>query len=232
MESELHELSAAYALDALDPRERDEFERHLSGCERCREDVAALTETAAALAYAAPPAEPPARLREQLLQRVRSEQQTAIVIPFRRRRVELGLVGALAVAAAAAVALAVWAGSLDGRLGNEQAARARSDQAVSVLGDPLATRRALRGARGELVVARTGSGVLVLPGLASPPSGKTYEAWVIAGGVARPAGLFSDGRAVVLDRPVVGRDVVAVTVEPKHGSQHPTTVPFVSSRPV
>jgi hypothetical protein len=25
---------------------------------------------------------------------------------------------------------------------------------------------------------------------------------------------------------------VAVTVEPKHGSQHPTTVPFVSSRPV
>ena len=64
MESELHELSAAYSLDALDPRERDLFERHLSECERCRAEVASLTQTAAALAYAAPPAEAPPRLRE------------------------------------------------------------------------------------------------------------------------------------------------------------------------
>jgi len=123
----------------------------------------------------------------------------------------------------------VWAGSLHGKLGREQAAGLESRQAVAILGDPLATRRALRGARGELVVAKGGSGVLVLPDLAAAPSGKTYEAWVIAGGVARPAGLFSAGGAVVLGRQVAANDVVAVTVEPKHGSQQPTTTPFVSS---
>ena len=31
----LHELSAAYALDALEPDEREVFEEHLAGCESC-----------------------------------------------------------------------------------------------------------------------------------------------------------------------------------------------------
>jgi anti-sigma factor RsiW len=38
----LHGLTAAYALDALDPEERDAFEEHLAGCERCRVEVAEL----------------------------------------------------------------------------------------------------------------------------------------------------------------------------------------------
>ena len=38
----IHDLSAAYALDALDDDERRAFEEHLAGCERCREEVAAL----------------------------------------------------------------------------------------------------------------------------------------------------------------------------------------------
>ena len=29
MEAEIHELTAGYALDALDPAEREEYERHL-----------------------------------------------------------------------------------------------------------------------------------------------------------------------------------------------------------
>ena len=33
----IHELSAAYALDALDPAEEREFEQHLRTCEQCRE---------------------------------------------------------------------------------------------------------------------------------------------------------------------------------------------------
>jgi len=41
-----HELSAAYALDALDGNELRAYEAHLAGCERCRDDVATFRETA------------------------------------------------------------------------------------------------------------------------------------------------------------------------------------------
>jgi anti-sigma-K factor RskA len=47
----IHELSAAYALDALDGDERREFEEHLTHCAECREDVASFQEAASALAY-------------------------------------------------------------------------------------------------------------------------------------------------------------------------------------
>jgi len=56
---DLHEQVAAYALDALDEDERRAYEAHLSGCARCRADLAGLTETAGALGLAAGAAEPP-----------------------------------------------------------------------------------------------------------------------------------------------------------------------------
>jgi anti-sigma factor RsiW len=128
---QLHELSAAYALDALDPQEREEFELHLSTCPACREDVAAFTETAAALAYAAPPASPPARLRADILRRAAEDRPAAVVLPFRRRRVEVVLSAGLALAAAAAIVLGIWAGSLHGKLDQQRAS--------SIIGDPRAS---------------------------------------------------------------------------------------------
>ncbi len=54
-----HELTAAYALDALDAAEERAYEEHLARCPRCREELASLTETAGALAYGVEPATPP-----------------------------------------------------------------------------------------------------------------------------------------------------------------------------
>ena len=48
--SEVHNLTGAYALDALDDIERARFEQHLATCEDCRAEVAELRETAALLA--------------------------------------------------------------------------------------------------------------------------------------------------------------------------------------
>ena len=37
---DFQDLLGAYALDAVDPTERDEIERHLATCPRCRAEVA------------------------------------------------------------------------------------------------------------------------------------------------------------------------------------------------
>ena len=39
MEAGIHELTAGYALDALDPDERSAYEAHLAGCEQCRHEL-------------------------------------------------------------------------------------------------------------------------------------------------------------------------------------------------
>ena len=44
------ELTAAYALDALDGRDRERYEAHLATCEECREELASFWTVSGALA--------------------------------------------------------------------------------------------------------------------------------------------------------------------------------------
>ena len=50
MSGDIHALSGAYAIDAVDNFERAQFERHLSGCVDCRLEVESLREGTALLA--------------------------------------------------------------------------------------------------------------------------------------------------------------------------------------
>lgn len=75
-DANLHALTGAYALDALEPAERADFEAHLARCAECAEEVAGLRETAARLAGAARLA-PPAALRERVLAQVALTPQVA-----------------------------------------------------------------------------------------------------------------------------------------------------------
>jgi anti-sigma-K factor RskA len=213
MDANIHELAAPYALDALEIQERQEFEEHLASCEDCRATVADFQETAGALAS------PPAGLRERLLERARAER--GIVIPFRRRRFERGLALVAVPAAAAAIAFGVWAGVLNHQLDRERSVAA----AARVLNDPRAATVSLPGA-GQLVVGHDRRGVLVVRGLRDAPSAKTYEAWVIEGGKARPAGLFRTDNVFLLTRPVPRHAKVAITLEPEGGSEQPTQEPL------
>ena len=56
---DIHQLAAAYALDAVDERERAEFEAHYPTCPVCPPEVAGFRETlskvAASVAVAPPP---------------------------------------------------------------------------------------------------------------------------------------------------------------------------------
>lgn len=75
MTPDLHHLSGAYAIDALDEGERADFERHLDGCAACRTEVAELRDAAHALAELTDATPPPA-MREAVLggiRRVRPE---------------------------------------------------------------------------------------------------------------------------------------------------------------
>jgi anti-sigma factor RsiW len=219
----IHELSAAYALDALDPAEEREFEQHLRSCDQCREDVASFEAAAAALAFGVESPEPPAALRGRILESVR-EERSNVVVPFRRRRLSFQLVSGLAaVAAAVAIGVGIWAVSLSSDLDSSRAA-------LAVLGDPSAKSIDLQGAEGRLVVSPDGRAALVMRNLDPAPEGQTYQAWVIEGKTPTPAGLFDgdDRRDVVLlDEKVPANAVVAVTVEQDGGVDAPTQKPFI-----
>jgi anti-sigma-K factor RskA len=77
-------MLAAHALGALDGAEARALTAHLEGCAECRAESDAWLGTAAALAYAAPPAEPPAELRSRILESIHAEDAQ----PVSRSRVE------------------------------------------------------------------------------------------------------------------------------------------------
>jgi anti-sigma-K factor RskA len=195
-----HDLTAAYALDALDPVEAEAYERHLGQCAECREQLAELNEGAAALAYGSVAPAPPARLRASILDAAAAER-TNVVPLLRRRWVARGLAVAAAAAACIVVGLAV--------------SLSRSTPA------PVSW---------KLSVGPTGKAVLGVSGLAAAPHGKTYEVWLIpAGQRPRPAGLFSGSTSGVRLRGTLPQNgAVAVTVEPAGGSSKPTGKPIAT----
>jgi anti-sigma-K factor RskA len=67
------ELTAGYALDALDPPDEADFAGHLPGCDRCQDAVARFTEITAALAQAVPAAEPSPALGARIMAAVALE---------------------------------------------------------------------------------------------------------------------------------------------------------------
>lgn len=234
MDAGIHELTAGYALDALDPEERDAYEAHLPQCERCQAELATFSEVAGALAVAATGPAPPPGLRERILVDARAEP--ANVIPLRtRHRTTPVLAAVSAIAAAAAIVLGLYALSLDGKLGDARTALSQQAKVTAVLTAPGARTVGLDSGDGRVVVAPDGDAVLVLNGMGALPEGKTYQIWVIgADGTPVPAGTFEpdEGTAVVaVAEAVPEQGVVAVTVENDGGATTPTLPTVAASEP-
>jgi len=228
----IHELTAAYALDALGSEERSDFEAHLGTCPRCQEELASFWQVAGSMAYAAGGPQPSRELRGRILETARAERPN--VVPLRPRGWAFPAAAAIAaVAAVVAVGLGLWAHSLSSSLDDSRSALADQRAAAAVLADPRAQTVALQGADGKLVVEPTGRAALVVSSLEPAPSGKTYEMWVIQDGMAAPAGLFDsrNGRAVTaLERRVPTGATVGVTVEAAQGATAPTSAPIFSAK--
>jgi anti-sigma-K factor RskA len=210
----IHELSAGYALDALDPADEETFVRHLETCARCRDDVVKLREAAAALAHDAAPVEPPPSLRFRVLAAAQPERST-------RSRIVMPLAAAAAAFAAAALGLGLWAASLHGTA-------ARRGAMLAVLADPAARRIPLEGSTASLVVGGNGDAVLV-SSLERAPAGKAYELWVIRSGVPARAGVFSGRGTVPVAQRVDPGVTVAITVERAGGVAAPTGKPIAQA---
>ena len=218
---DVHELTAGYALDALDPAERATFEEHLSSCERCRGELQGFWQVSGALARAAGGPTPPAPLRTRILEQARSERSN--VVPLRRLRLVVpALSSVAAVAAVAAIGLGIWAASLSHDLDG-------AESELAVLGDPNARTFPSASGKADLVVTPSGDAALVVRTLAPAPKGKDYEIWVFENGVPRRAGLFEQPGVALLTRPVDPGQMVAVTLEPDGGVDAPTGAPLVTA---
>jgi anti-sigma-K factor RskA len=234
MEHEIHDLTAAYSLDALDVDERAAYEAHLPECPQCREELQALSGVTAALAVAASGPEPPSSLRDRVLGSARAEPQYVVPLASCRSRWTPVLGVAAAAAAVVAIGLGFYAISLSQDLDDTRTALEAVERTQAVLADPGARTIELQSGAGALVVGADGAAVLVLDDLEPAPAGSTYELWIVDDETPVPAGLFagSGGRDVVpVEGTVPSGAFVAVTVEPEEGTDAPTTDPIAASQP-
>jgi anti-sigma-K factor RskA len=218
MSEPVHLLAAAYALDALDAEERADFEAHLPGCPDCTVEVAQFQATAAS-ALGATAVEPPAAMRQAVLERIAVTEQvppqpasagrgarqggddraaqpaSADVVQLESRRRRASTI--LAVAAGVLVVLVATLSVLLVQSRHDQQTQATNAAAVaSVISAPDAqsvSGQIAGGGRGAVVMsASRGEAVFLAQGVAPPPNGHVYELWYLAGnGSAMPAGTFS-----------------------------------------
>jgi anti-sigma-K factor RskA len=235
---DLHILTGAYALDALESAERDRFEHHLQRCQPCWHEVRGLHETATrlALAVAQPP---PPELRERVLATAARTRQHPPVpdqrpLPRPRSAWVPRLAGlAAAVAVAVAVTLGITQSATQGRLDRVRA-QERAIEAVLTAPDArIVSHRASVGGTATVVFSEASHKMIfTTSGLPPLPGNKVYELWLIAPGSNRPAGLLpapSGGHtAPVLATGLAAGDQAGVTVEPAGGSPQPTTTPIVA----
>jgi anti-sigma-K factor RskA len=226
------ELIAGHALRALSSEDEERVVVHLAECDRCRRRLRETEAVAASLAYGVPQVAPPPELRSRVLAIAEpvvaapaaapAAEPAARPAPARPRRQWWPRFAAVAVPAMALalVGMLAWNVSL------------RND--VNGSRDDLANGAAVAVPGVGNVVAQTDGNATLFAHLRPAPADKTYEAWIIRGSVALPAGVFKGGGTVELHltRSAKPGDKIAVTIEPAGGSQQPTTTPIATSQSV
>jgi anti-sigma-K factor RskA len=239
---DVHTLTGAYALDALDTDERATFELHLTQCSDCANEVAELRATAARLGAAAT-VSPPEGLKQRVLveiSRTRQDPPGGLRVvgsdPLRRRK------WPVRISVAAAVVAVIAAGTFGGIAisANEQlhAAQSQLSQAqrqyapiAAMLSAPdvrIASGVAAGGSATLLTSSSLGRSVLLTAHMPTQPKGRTYQVWGIG-----PAGFTSlavlgngSGGTFILAR-LSNAKLLGITIEPAGGSPQPTSAPIM-----
>ena len=234
---DLHTLSGAYAADALDPVERDVFERHLETCDSCRAEVRELQATTARLAVGVS-ATPPAALRDRVLAEVGRTRQLSPhrdVVRLDERRNRPWYRQPATAAAAVLLVVTVGLGGLAAHENREKAEAERlAERITAVAVDPQRTVHTVPVAHGGTGTVVAADGIAVFHGSDLPrlPDGRAYQLWRISGQESQSAGVLGRGgelTGVVTD--LGPGDAVGVTVEPAAGSSQPTSDPVFLGTP-
>jgi hypothetical protein len=206
----------------LEGDELARFEEHATRCQRCQVIMRLDRETLNELSLAAPEMEPSPGFKERLMQRAAAELgertlqappppapipiQRGRVLAFRRPQAWL-----TSIAAALVLAFGGYAYM------NQVVASYQLSGSVP--------------GSATVNVRRSGAVELELQGLADPPAGFLYEAWIIPqgqGGLPVPAGTHGSGRGTLpLSRDALGK-IVALTIERAPGVDAPTAAPVLA----
>ena len=236
---DLHSLSGAYALDALEAGgERDRFTRHLGRCPSCASEVRGFREVATALAFATA-AEPPAGLRDRVLAAAARTRQVPpeVSTHARPRRTRPWVPWLSGVVATASIVVAVLFGFAQAHTQDELNQVKAENQAISLLLSAprakLLTHVLTHGGVATVVLAADRHELAVVTtGLPALPPGKVYQLWLIGKPKTVSAGLLPAAKngqtPAVLATGVVKGDTLGLTVEPAGGSAQPTTTPILA----
>ncbi|QYJ03174.1 anti-sigma factor [Nocardioides panacisoli] len=240
-DDDVHALSGAYAVDALDEHERARFEQHLRACPECRTEVDSLREGAATLGIEDAMAPPPA-LREQVLTGIESvrplpplspavDEPAVDTLSARRARRRVGGFGT-PLLVAASIILVLAAGFLLTMPWSTapEAPPTATEQVLTADDASRVSQEFPDGSRATIVVSReVGRAVILTEDMEPAPPGKDYQLWLqdAEKGMAG-AGLMPDERdaTVLLDGDASQAIGVGITVEPAGGSESPTTKPI------
>ena len=243
---DLHSLSGAYALDALEQgAESERFARHLNRCPSCASEVREFREVATAMAFAATTMPPP-ELRDRVLAAAALTRQLPPEVTSRARshrargraRIRVPWVPWLSgVVATAAIVVAVLFGFAQAHTDQElNQARAQNQAIALVLSAPqvkLLTHATTKGGVATVVLAADRHEIVVTTdGLPALPTGKVYQLWLMGTNKTVSAGLLpaatSGQTGPVLASGVVKGDKLGLTVEPAPGTAQPTTAPILA----
>ena len=244
MREDLHVLTGSYVLDAISDIEREEFERHLQHCPACEAEVRGMRETAARLALACAVTSPP-RMEQQVLAATYRTRQLPPLSADRPRRAlsrrralprrassrsafprgaVTRRVAVLAAAASVAVAVALGITQLSAQHRLDQARATAITRVVTAPDAHVATARTSAGGSVTVVTSTAlREAVVSASGMASLPSSRVYQVWVMSPSGARSAGLMHGSS--LLASAVRPGDRIGITVEPADGTARPTTTP-------
>jgi hypothetical protein len=219
---EFSEVLGAYALDAVDPDERERIERHLVECPRCRAEVAEHREVAAYLSHTgatAPegvwdriaselaPSAPPMRMAimptgEAMPASVEADptaaappaNATVVPIGSARRRPSRPMLAVLGVAACIIALLGVVAVSQTQRLNQGQTVEEMASDAAA--DSKLKVDLAGDDGTAQAVVEANGQGYLIMDEAVPPADGNVYQLWGKVDGTVLSLGTFGDTTVV------------------------------------
>jgi anti-sigma-K factor RskA len=236
MSIDIHTLAGAYALDAVDDIERAAFDRHLSGCTSCAQEIAELRATVARLTDLNSMT-PPASLKQSVLATASRTRQVSpggrATDRSRSRGWRTWVAGAAAAAVVAVAGGAVGYAISDQNTRTERATVASDSRAAAIMSAPDATVhvRMIGGAKVSVVVSKSlNRGVAIVANMPKVSTAQSYQLWLIHGARPVSAGVMAGGTTAgtVILTDVRGADGFGLSLEKAGGATTPTQ-PLVTS---